>query len=285
MTLIYMGCMAALFVSGVLLLREFFPQKRRYVRFRVKPTKRLSAALRALADSKEDELFIRAGLHLSIARYSAIRNALALICLCGCLLQYFLEGVQGMLTPCLVMCVLYLLSWPTENFGKRRSPLRLLLDLQQRRHAEKLDDELLRITTQFKNLVYSKESCSSDHIIETLMRYTKLTRRAFAGSLSLLRLAKPEEAYTYFQTTVGTRRSADFAAILRKLDDLPPDQFLGQIEAFQSNLRQAKMTRQKKLQEAAGNRILALVSILLTVIMFDYMYIMFAKMIVQLTSI
>lgn len=278
----YLLSLAGLAIIGCILVSQ--QQKGTRIRFRFGFSTRSigQGIVRALRDDRYEEVFKKAGLHLAIAHYTAARNLLAIILLCGLAGTIIRDGVDGALLPLLLIAALYMLSEPRETRGKtaKRTYFKMLLDKFRESYLNKKDDELMTIVTQFKNLIVTQaqfdQTRSAESIIETLLHFTTdLTRPIFAQTLSLIRLSKSEEAARQFGQNFGTKIGEEFATILHKLDELDPTEFLEQINSFQDGLREEKRTRRQKKQEQAGRLIFLLASCVVSIILFDYMYIMF----------
>jgi hypothetical protein len=279
---VYIFMEILLLASGAWLVGQGFFKRRLPVRFRLSPRRVFRKAAFALMGGGEDEIFREAGIKLSLEKYALLRNLIAI----AAALFIAAGAIQGdpPLRPLAILAILYFASRPCEYFqiGKkrRRTPFRVCLDRIKRLHSERIDAELSRAITQLKNMIATRQDRlhSTDGALEFLMRPAALTRPIFARAILLWRRGDPEGARNCLMGALKTRLGHDFAGILMKLDSLPAQEFLSQLAALQEALREEKETRLAKRQEASGMWVFALASLILTVVLFDYMYILFTHL-------
>jgi hypothetical protein len=237
----------------------------------------------SLGDKTSDEIFKDAGIALSSAKYSGIRNAAVIV-----IMLFLAVGAgfgQDVLRGTLLLIILYAGSAPKEHFTlfgkKRRTPFRLVLDGMRKLHFERADDELAKTITQFKNLVATADDgrlYAPDFVLESLMRHTSLTRPTFVRAVMHCRKGDIEGASECFGNEIKTRLGSDFGMMVLKLDSLPPKDFMVQITALQTGVREERRTKEAKKSESTARKLFALASVTITAIMFDYMYLLFAHL-------
>lgn len=241
---------------------------------------------RCFQDQGTEEYFRKAGIPLSMAQYTAIRNGIMLFCLILFIVMSLLHGMASSRGFFFLLFIGYFLSRPVESWGKKKRSTLFHWVLEQFRklHLEKKDQELVKVVAQLKNLLLTKNqaSFSADYILEVLMRYTKINKSIFVQTLTYVRLGDMNGAYRFFQSEFGTKWGEAFAEILLKLNTLEPVEFLKQIESLQLGFQEEQRTKQSKKQEAAGNKMYLLASLLVCCILFDYMYIIFANLLGQM---
>jgi hypothetical protein len=288
---IYMGfivlaiALAAYFIGGGLSGGGKAP-----ISFRVSPLRALRTLVYSLSDKTSDEIFKDAGLALSAAKYSGIRNAAMITVMLFLAVSAGLG--QDVLRGTLLLIALYAVSGPREYFAllgkKRRTPFRLVLDGMRRLHLERANNELAKTITQFKNLIATADEgrlYAPDFVLESLMRHTNLTRPTFARAVMHCRKGDAEGAADCFGREIKTRLGSDFGMMVLKLDSLPPKDFMIQITALQTGVREERRTKEAKKNESTARKIFILASAAVMAIMFDYMYLLFAHLANQMSMI
>jgi hypothetical protein len=235
-----------------------------------------------LRDKSTDEIFRDAGVNLSAAKYQGVRNLLIV----AAMLFLATNAVLGepVLKQALLIIVLYVATKPDEYFtvGKKKlkTPFKTALDAMRKVHFERLDNELAKAVVQLKNMIATNPErlYSTDYVLEQLMKHTRLTRPTFARTIMLYRKGEKEAAADLFTGEIKTKLGHDFGMIVLKLENLPPRDFMIQIETFQVSMREERQTRELQKGESTSRKIFLLASITVMAIMFDYMYILFAHL-------
>lgn len=285
METIYLTITMSLLLLGLAFISKGF-LKKKTVRFKAKPGKRIRETIMAMGDKSSDEVFQNAGINLSVARYTAIRNLSAILAISYIVVEMLLAGIPAVKMQLILAMALYFVTAPKEYGGKKKTPtlFKKALDVIKKGYQDKKDEELMNLVSQLKNMIVTQKDNpkSADYILETLMRFSNITAPVFMSALSLVRRGRPDEAYRDFAKKFDTKLGSDFAAIIGKLDQMNPAELVIQIDAFQSGIKEERRTRRLRKQEANGHRVFALASVLIVLLMFDFMYILFSYLMLKM---
>lgn len=236
--------------------------------------KRLREILEGFQSTTADsELFLSFGIRMNIDRYKSIRiSVLIVMALMGCL--SFLQGGSLTFWAIIVGLVMYV-TYPKDELFHKKTPFRWFIEKMKSSYLQKRDDEIARIITQLKNLIVAQQDnpWSADYTIETLMRFSEMTKPIFLQTLRIHREGRIREACNYFAHASGTRLGRDFAGILAKLDELNPSEFMNQLTMFQSDIQAKKQTERLQKQKALGSLLFITTMIVCGFIIMDGMYI------------
>lgn len=286
MEAIYLTITIFVLVWGISLTANGFIKNKRFIRFQARPAKRLKEVIESMQDYSADEVFLSAGINLSIARYTALRNLVAIVSIIYLLVKIFLVGIIAVRGPLLIIMFTYFITAPKEYYGKKKkpTPFKIVLNAMKRRYQDKKDNELMNLITQLKNMIITQSDRpkSADYIIETLMKFSKYTTPIFMSTLSLIRRGDTNEASRNFAKKFDTKLGFDFSTIIAKLDALNPAELLTQIEAFQSGIKEERRTKRIREQENNGHRVFAFASVLVAIVLLDYLYILFVYLMTKM---
>lgn len=276
---VYIIIVSALMIGALMIWLSLGHRSRKS--WKIRPSRSLTDAVLKLKDSGQDEVFLQAGVRISMEKYTAIRNLLIICLLIFTGLYFVRNGFIASRGLILMVAVLFFLSYPAKHFSKRklRTPFQMMLDLLTQHRRETMDDELYKLITQLKNLIVTQKNhaWSADYYLATLLRASVHCKPVFAQTLSKMRQGDAG-AFSYFSSTIGTTLGQDFAGVLQKLDVLDPQELLAQITTFQSIKREDRRTLQIHKQERAGQILFMLASFLFFIIIVDFMYIVFADL-------
>ena len=124
------------------------------------------------------------------------------------------------------------------------------------RRSSSSDDELYKSCVLLKNLVIVTKDAklSAEHIFERLMENSGSLRPVYGRLISLYRSGRDEEAFKVLAETVGTREARTFGLILSKLDKMGPEELREQMDIFQRDITEKKVTAaMKQAQEQHGH--------------------------------
>lgn len=231
-----------------------------------------------ICDSPEDEKFLRYGIKLSMKRYIAARALIVLALLFASVYSFLFLNMHLSIKLVLVAAALFLVSVPKDTFLGRPTPFSKMIESIARRHLEAKDDELMTVITQMRNIIISRggSAISADYLLSSLLRFTKVSKPQFIQALKLIRRGDSKGAYLYFMNHFGTRLGEDFATIILKLDELPPKEFLDQLDIFQAEIKEKKKTIKSRRQEKAKLIMVTLASLELMIVILNFMYVILA---------
>lgn len=235
-----------LFFAGIYFICIGFSAKSTLmpVRYRDGPAYRFEKWKRDLMDQNRDEIFVSAGIHISMKKYQAVRQMFMVIILCISilkLLQGRTEDVQNLITAGVLI---YYLTYPKQMAFGRRTPFWLIMAGMKKRRADRLDEELAGIIMQMRNIILSRnQHLSANYLISSLIPFTKLTKKAFTTALRFIRQGEIQAAAENFEKIFGTNLGSSFAAVLVKLDELPAEEFREQLDVIQKKAESERRTR------------------------------------------
>lgn len=240
--------------SGISLLFFYNPRK-----FKIKDG--LVQAWQFLKSSDKDAIFQASGISLTMKKYNAIRIIVLYSFLIIALAAFFLSGTLKMIQVFCVGLLLYLLSWPGES--KKKTPFKIVMDKLGKNYKQRKDDELMTVIVQLKNIIIAQgdNPWGVDYIMQSIMRFTNITKPIFANTIALMRLGKEDEAYKYFGEAFGTKLGHQFSLIVLKMDYLNPSEFMDQLDIFQKGIIEVRKTNQNRRQELTGVTMFSLASL------------------------
>jgi len=184
-----------------------------------------------------------------ILRYSVLIAWLAYITY---LRFYNGENVSILLVTWLIILII---SRPSPKLLKFKSPFLIACELISKKNKEQSNIEIDRCLSQLKNIAISisDKALSSDYIIREITKYTKVTKPHFLRLLGFWCEGRYKEGQEYFTNAIGTEEAKSLAGLLGKLDYLPLDKFISQIELYQNQVAEQRKTTVKKSRETQGN--------------------------------
>ncbi len=201
-----------------------------------------------------DRVLKQAGIKLSAFSYQLIRYSLLVLWLAYTTYIRLNRGV-GVNIHIFLWIITLVVSRPSLKLLNFRSPFSMLCDLMNKRKREKCDVEIFRVLSQIKNMVISmsEKALSSQYLIGEITKYTKVTRPYFMRMLAFWYEGRYEEGQEYFQSSIGTDAAKSIAGLIGKLDYIPPEEFISQIDLYQKQVEDKRKTVVKKVREHQGN--------------------------------
>ncbi|WP_027398258.1 hypothetical protein [Anaerovorax odorimutans] len=140
---------------------------------------------------------------------------------------------------------------------------------------EKKDKEIYEAIAFLRNMTtLGKGSMvSADFVIQQLASHKGILQPIYIRMLSYLRLNKKEEAAIAFYENVGTPISKDFARLLIQWDEMDPKDLIEILISYQKNIKEEKITLQKKRDEIISDLIYFPVVINVIVIFINFIYV------------
>lgn len=187
----------------------------------------------------------------------------------------------------LFVFILYLASSPVENFGKRRSLYKVGKDAYRNFRREGLKQELIGITIQLKNLIVSapEKTYSTNYVLSRLIPYTKRTKSYFTDFSLLYSAGEKEEGIILFEDGFGFKQATDFITILLKIDELPANEFLPQIDVLLTSFWEENETYQEKKLERQTSLLFSLSSAEIMALILDFVVVVIMSTLMALSNI
>lgn len=248
------------------------------IKQRVKPSKMYKNFLESFSDKPDksnDEIFSKIGFGLSKRRYSAYRNLIALIILGWSVFKVIAGHPQSTVKILILLLIFMFLTTPKNIIiGKKKSPFKMTMDFLYKRRKSQLDNELINIIAQMRNLMLSNQTAlSADYLLTRLVPYTNKSKPIFIQTHSFMQKGRKQDAAKYFGEAYDTWLGKEFAQILAKLDMLPAYEFLQQIEILQSSIDDIRETEEERKRESKKTIIFTFAAVQMILIIFDFIYI------------
>ncbi len=249
----------AIFIYGAAIYKKSFSYESAGFRFSRDVTRRsldkITKWYKKEFESEEtDRVLKQAGIKLSAFSYQLIRYSVLVLWLAYTTYIRLNRGL-GVNIHILLWVITLVVSRPSLKLLNFRSPFSMLCDLMNKRKREKCDVEIFRVLSQLKNMVISmsEKALSSEYLINEITKYTKTTRPYFMRMLAYWYEGRYKEGQEYFQSSIGTETAKSIAELIGKLDYIPPEEFISQIELYQNQVEDKRKTAVKKVREHQGN--------------------------------
>ena len=267
-----------LIIEGVFLMKEsFLGGRKNIVRHQMSLKRGAKRIITDLKDSGTDEIFVNAGIKLSVKKYMAIRNLALLLLFCMAALSLLSGDLRGGSRLVLILAAGFLLSYPKSMVRGKKTPFKMVLDVMYKNRQDRKDEELFSVVSQMKNVIlaHNASAVSSDYLFTKLLRFTNISKPIFLKTQNLIIMGRKDEAGKFFSEAYGTKFGKDFSRIIPKLDELHPKEFLDQLILFQNNMRELYQTKKENRQNRNMLIMTALSTLELTIFMLNFMYLVF----------
>ena len=145
----------------------------------------------------------------------------------------------------------------------------------QRRKEEKIDEEIYGSISFLRNITAlgKGRKVGADFIIEQLSSRDGALQPVFIKMLGNLRLGRKEDAIDLFSKEAPTMIGKEFGGLLLQWDDMDPVELTEILISHQKNMKEVKMTIQKKRDEMVSDLIYIPVVINVFLIFINFIYI------------
>ncbi|PYG84323.1 hypothetical protein LY28_03637 [Ruminiclostridium sufflavum DSM 19573] len=253
-----------IFLSGAALYKKSFGTEGGY-RFSKEATRRnISRIVKWYQkEFKTEEIFKQAGIRMPAYFYQTVRYSVLALWLIYMTYARLVTG-SGVNMHIALWLVFLVATRPSMKLLKYRSPFCLICEAITKKNREKCSIEIDRCLSQLKNMAISMsdKALSSDCIIREISKSAKIIKPYLNRLLAYWYEGRQRDGQEYFAQAIGTEPAKSFAALLGRLDYIPPDKLISQIELYQSQLGEKRKTAVKKAREIQGNIVfmIALVS-------------------------
>lgn len=267
-----------LIVAGAFLINEGFLGGSKYIaKYKFSLRRSTKRIVNIFRDSTVDEIFMNAGIRLSMKKYTTIRSFGILLLICMMIICVTNEDYIQSVRLGIFLLITYLVTYPKNSIKGKKTPFKLILDVMYKNRQDRKDTELFSAISQMKNVIlaHNSSAVSSDYLFSKLLRFTDVSKPIFLKTQNLIITGRKEEAGKYFAEAYGTKFGKDFSRIIPKLDELHPKEFLDQLILFQNNMRELYQTKKEKEQSRNMMIMTALSTMELTIFMINFMYLIF----------
>lgn len=148
-------------------------------------------------------------------------------------------------------------------------------EILKRQEQEKMDGEIYEDISFLRNLTIMGpgRNAGTDYIIEQLSEHRGRLQTIYGRMLHLLRQNQKGEAVQYFSTKVGTPISGDFARLLVQWDDIDPQELMETLLSHQKNIKEVRITRQKRRDEMISDLVYLPVVLNVILIFLNFIYV------------
>lgn len=269
----YIAIIILMFISFMLIFDGFFSDN--IVKQKKSLRKVYMDFISNFADKTQDDTFSKAGIKLSLKKYTAYRNLLGLFIMVNAIYNLSNGYMQESVKITVIAGAFMIITTPKEELIKgHRSPFSITIDFIYKKRQDLLDKELIGVIQQMKGLIITNnDNISSDYIFTRLVPYCKVSKTIFIQTHAFLMTGRRKAASEFFANSYNTYLGRKFAAILLKLDKLPAVEYLNEIEILQKNITEEKKTDLERKRQRKISIIFTLAGIQLAIIIFDYIYI------------
>lgn len=224
-------------------------------------------------DEKEyEQILKKAGIKVDIQQYQVIRYMTIFLWFFMMLAvhRFNLSGQPNMQT--IMILVIFLVSTPKKQILGKKTPFTFVMEKLTEENKEKNNEEIYRAISQLKNMSrhQNDKPLGALYIFEQLRKFTSRTRPVFNRMIALYSENKKNEAIKYFENEVGTNEGTELANVLMKLDYLSPSELKTQLEVYQENVKNERMTARKKRNQQKSDIIFFMVVISLVVLLANF---------------
>jgi hypothetical protein len=163
-----------------------------------------------------------------------------------------------------------------ETLDYRRLPLfQLAFNTIEKNRQDRVDVEIYEAISFLRNITIIGKggSLNADAVLEQLILHRGSLSPIYGGTLRLLRQNQKEEAIAYFSRNAATDISKDFARLLIQWDEIDPKQLLETLLSHQKNIREARLTAQKRRDETVSDLIYLPVVVNVMLIFINFIYV------------
>lgn len=132
-------------------------------------------------------------------------------------------------------------KWLNTAIDNRKKELELFI---VKNNKTRIDKELFNSSIILKNLslVTQQSPFSADYMYEKLMENSTFLKPVYRQMLTVYRSRESQNAFKVLPLTLNTKTSKNFAIILSKLERISPVELAKQMDVFQKNMMDQRMT-------------------------------------------
>ena len=132
-------------------------------------------------------------------------------------------------------------KWLNTAIDNRKRELELFI---VKNNKNRIDKELFNSSIILKNLslITDQSPFSADYMYEKLMENSTFLKPVYRQMLTVYRSRESQNAFKVLPLTLNTKTSKNFAIILSKLERMSPVELTKQMDVFQKNMMDQRMT-------------------------------------------
>ena len=132
-------------------------------------------------------------------------------------------------------------KWLNTAIDSRKKELELFI---VKNNKTRIDKELFNSSIILKNLslITQQSPFSADYMYEKLMENSTFLKPVYRQMLTVYRSRESQNAFKVLPLTLNTKTSKNFAIILSKLERMSPVELTKQMDVFQKNMMDQRMT-------------------------------------------
>lgn len=161
-----------------------------------------------------------------------------------------------------------------QLYLKDYPPFSWIIITLNKNKKERMDIEIYESISFLRNITaIGGGNVSADSIIDQLSEHRGLLSPIYNKMLRLLRQNQKEAAIQYFYDAVGTEISNDFSRLLIQWDEINPKELLETLLSHQKNIKEVRLTIQKRRDEIMSDLIYLPVVFNVMLIFFNFIYV------------
>ena len=195
---------------------------------------------------------------------------------------YLVSGILlligvAQLRRCFDMCGGRFSSVSIQENGSRLKSRLVNTRMAQKRRERKIDGEIYESIVLLRNIITLNkgENAGSEYILEVLSSQATVLQPAYMKMLTYIRVGKDKEAYEVFERETETDIGRELGVLLMHWDEISPSKLLEILETQQKNIRERRITYQKKQDEIISEIMYLPVILNVFVIFINFIYVAF----------
>lgn len=276
-TTLFWSFILVLSIIGYKLITQSFIRKRRRIVFRGLHISNIQEYVSDTISRYDlNDFFKQTSLPISISGYITLRLLILVILAFVIIIYIFVTGNNPILLI-LIYVLFVFITLPRHTFLGMRTPLSVFVMYLRRNHLKNIRFEISRMITVLKNLIITckDKPLSAEFIINNLIKFSSFTKPILTKFLSLYRLNRIEEAYSYFVSEIGVKVGREFASLLTKLDEIEPVNLIQQLKLHQEAIRDSYMTERIKRDKLISDLSFIPIIALIFLILLNFVFITF----------
>ncbi len=163
----------------------------------------------------------------------------------------------------------------SEESAKRSAPYRKLQQFAAGRKREAMQRDLAESLSYIKNLVVigRGETMSAQLLLEELSELSKDLGPVFLSMARCIQLFDKQTAARQLYEALPFSYAKDIGEFLAGWEDIPPADLLNTVEVYRSALREDRLTRQKRRDEAVSDLVYFPVVVNAMAVLLNFIYV------------
>lgn len=276
--LIYTIIIVLLSIGGIAIMQLI---KLSSIKIRVKKDryKQLREFLTNRTDEKAvDKLLTNAGLPIDTFQFQLIRYFVFITWFVLSFITYKLHKTSFPSFQLLIALAIFYVTSPKLDMFKYDTPFKSLMLAIANRRKYKRNLELFRLISQLKNIAvtFGDNPPSSHFILEQLSKYSMSLRPIMNTFIKEWSIGNKDVACEYFCNAVGTQEALDFSNLMRKLDEMKPNDMKYQLQILQDGIFSSMGAKRNSINELRSLLIYSISVMVFVCVMYNFIIVGFS---------